>query len=260
MSDGVRESAPAFESRASRVGKEEEAEEEQQTPQHGELAAEHSADDYARDRSQVAKAVGTEVHLYRPREHHVEQRRGETEFRVDRVKPKQSIGERPRLLRAWIALPQRVSIAQHLDLGHVAVRGIQESAATPCRDLLSPEAIGVTAIGMEITPKKHDDAVPEDSLLEKGEVLLIDARIELVVFGLVDPVRLGRAENHLRVGAHELRDVAEVLELRLVDVGIELDVGADQPPVVWKLACEVAHRLVRLPPREPSLAAAAEDT
>ena len=74
--------------------------------------------------------------------------------------------------------------------------------------------------------------IPEDLPLEEGEVLLVDVRIKLLVLGFVDPVRFRRGQDHLVVRTHPLRDLGKVVELRLVAVRVQLDIGANEPPSV----------------------------
>src|SRR6185295_17018408 len=49
-------------------------------------------------------------------------------------------------------------------------------------------------------------------------------------------------------------DVAEVLDLRRVDVGLQLPVGSDQPPPAGQLQGEVAASLPRAPAAEVAAA------
>src|SRR4029077_16449207 len=72
----------------------------------------------------------------------------------------------------------------------------------------------------------------------------------------VDPARLGGTEDDPVVLLHVVAHLAvEVVELRLVDVPLELDVDPPQPPVVRQLDGEIAPALPGLPAAEPPLLA-----
>src|SRR5215211_6961638 len=136
----------------------------------------------------------------------------------------------------------------------------EERAAAARGDLVAAGGAGVAAIVVQVARDEHRDAIAEDALLEEGEIALRDVAVELAIALLVDPVRLGGAEDDAIVRRHRVGDLAEVLELRIVDVRLELDVDADEPPAVREPGGEVAARLVGLPAGEAPLAARAEET
>src|SRR5438445_6934592 len=57
------------------------------------------------------------------------------------------------------------------------------------------------------------------------------------------PVRLGVTENHTILRPHPFCYRFEVLDLRRIDVRIQLHVGADQPPTPRKCQGKIASRL-----------------
>ncbi len=62
---------------------------------------------------------------------------------------------------------------------------------------------------------------------------------------LVDPLRLGHTQDHIGLGAHLCRHFLEVAHLRFVEIRTQLQVDAEQPPVLWQMQREIAARLSR---------------
>ena len=139
---------------------------------------------------------------------------------------------------------------------------MQERTAAAGGDLL-PSVVGrgVPSIVVQVASEIHRDAAAEHRALQIVEIALALRRIVLRVACLVDPVRLGDADDELGVIGDLLllHELTKVLELRLVDVGVELHVQSDQPPVVRQLDREVAERLPGLPPADPPAVLAAEE-
>src|SRR5438876_4519142 len=132
---------------------------------------------------------------------------------------------------------------------------MQESPAAAGGNLLP--AIGglVPSVMMQIARQEYGHAVTEDLLLEERQVVFRIVAVVRAVYVGIDPVRLCVAEDDAVTGLHLRRNRAKVIDLRLVDVRIELNVGSDQPPAMRKLDGEVASLLSRLPSCEPLMRA-----
>jgi hypothetical protein len=151
-----------------------------------------------------------------------------------------------------------------LDAGHVlVVRGVQEGAAAARGELLHRLARGgadflmaavVVQVAGEEDPQLHA-ARREHLLAQVQQVGLVELAAQLPILVRVDPGRLREAHDGPVARLHVRRgDVPEVLDLRRVDVRLQLPVRAQQPPAVGQPQREVAARLPRGPAREPSSA------
>jgi hypothetical protein len=91
----------------------------------------------------------------------------------------------------------------------------------------------------------------EDLLAQVDEVGLVEHLVDVAVLLRVDPHRHRQTQDHLVAWLHVAGgDLAEVLDLRHVEVALQLAVAAHQPPAVRQLQHEVAAALARPPAGE----------
>ena len=136
------------------------------------------------------------------------------------------------------------------------VRGEEVGAAAPRRDPV-PRAGGVLVAGVVVLVPADDDGEPglrvlQELVLEVGQVGVRRLGMRLHAVG---PARLASGEDQPVALDEQRARSAEVGELRLVDVGVELDVDRPEPPAVGELDGEVAALLRRLPGPDPLVAA-----
>src|SRR5262249_4405092 len=95
----------------------------------------------------------------------------------------------------------------------------------------------------------------EDLLTQVDEIGFVERLIELAILVGVDPDGHGQAQDHAIAGPHVmLGDLAEVLELRRVQIRAQLSGRAREPPTSGQLQREVAAVLTRRPAAEPASA------
>ena len=146
------------------------------------------------------------------------------------------------------------------------MRRVQKRAAAAGGDLLDGRAghrgrrrLLVAAVVVQIASQidLHVDAMPRKHLFaQKNQIGLVEHAPGRLVLLRVDPRRHRQAEDRLVARLHVLDDdLAEVLDLRHVEIALQLAVAADQPPVVRELEDEVTAAL----PRPPAGEAAAAD-
>ena len=125
------------------------------------------------------------------------------------------------------------------------MRGMQERATASRGDLLDAFRVFVALVEVQVAGQKHARLAPEHLLFEEaGARLLFVARVARI--GIFEnPARLGHAEDEARSVIHARGDLLEVLHLRFVEIGTELQVDGQQPPVGGKLEREIAARLPR---------------
>jgi hypothetical protein len=100
------------------------------------------------------------------------------------------------------------------------------------------------------------DGVPGEHFFTKeNQVGFVEDASRGPVFLRIDPHWRSQTQNHLVAGLHVLPDdLAEVLDLRDIEVALKLAIAGDQPPVVWQLQDEVTAALSRPPASKAAFA------
>ena len=83
--------------------------------------------------------------------------------------------------------------------------------------------------------------------------------VDVGLLGRLHPGRVRRADDDAVAGLDLLGDLAEVRQLRVVEVGALLGVDGEQPPPLRQPQCEVAAGLGGLPPADVGALAPGED-
>ena len=233
-----------------RVGKQPKSQEHRHHPERRDRGVERRVEGHAQGLAELAESVAGEIHHHRPGGQHVKQPAHDPEQGIGEKKKQIAPGERFR--GSWIGealLQLEIAVGERR---HVrAVGRVQERAAAARGDLLRAVAGLVAPVVVQVPGQEHRDFALEDLVLEEREVVLVVVRIVLPVNLRVDPVRLGIAEDHPVLRGHRLGHQFEIFDLTVVEVRIQLHVGAEQPPAARKLCREIAAGLLGLPSGEP---------
>ena len=108
---------------------------------------------------------------------------------------------------------------------------MQERAGAARGDLLHALCVLVALVEVEIASEEHARLAIEYLLLEVARTRVLRVARLIGIRVLVDPARLGNAEYEACSVVHARRDLLEVLNLRLVELGAQLQVDGEQPPV-----------------------------
>src|SRR6185369_8936071 len=231
------------------VGEQKKAEENSQHPGRFKRACQSGYESSFCCTEQVG--FGADRRLDGPERKSVNEPGRKTELRIGKPKLEVAPGHSPRGLRIRKAPLNGVAL---LELRSVRrMRRMQECASASGSDLLISFWIFVTTIVVQVTREIHPYFVVQKFIEELQITLAIDVRVVSAVGRGIDPVRLGVAQNDAIAGLQVLvGNLAEIVDLRLVDVRPKLDIRSQDPPPARELYCEIAARLVSLPAGEPS--------
>ena len=127
------------------------------------------------------------------------------------------------------------------------MRGMQEGAAATGRDVLAL-AFDEARVMMAVAGEHGAQAMILFGKIGKARQVGEVRESRFGILGVdIGPARLAGADDQARTGVHPFAgDMAEKIDLRLVDVAGQLDVGAPQPPAIGQGQGEIAPRLPRL--------------